>query len=171
MERLTQQIQMQIRQNYSNNGVGASTSWGTDYQCGNSVESNNDDGVNIGSNEDIEESEIIMNNNLNLQPNPNIPKSDIKNKTLNNSTLQSCFLKNSNQSKQERNLMRSNSKKDMAPVTQSMNNPKLLRNSSSFKQDSVEMFNRQNSGNLSNSKMENQKVFSNDNTKYSIDIS
>ena len=65
MERLTQQIQMQIRQNYSNNGVGASTSWGTDYQCGNSVESNNDDGVNIGSNEDIEESEIIMNNNLN----------------------------------------------------------------------------------------------------------
>ena len=101
MERLTQSIQIQIRQNYSN-GVAASTVAGTDYICGNSGESNNDDGVNIGSNEDIDESAIIMNKNLNfrnesnqiLNSTSNIPKSDIKNQTLNNSTLQSCFLKN-----------------------------------------------------------------------------
>ena len=57
---------MQIRQNYSN-GVAASTVAGTDYICGNSGEGDNDDGVNIGSNEDIDESDNIINNNLNFR--------------------------------------------------------------------------------------------------------
>jgi hypothetical protein len=39
------------------NGVAASTVAGTDYL------SNNDDGVNIGSNEDADESAVIMKQN------------------------------------------------------------------------------------------------------------
>ena len=51
-----------------NSGMAASTVAGTDYICGNSGESatdfNNDDGVNIGgSNEDVEDSALLMNMN------------------------------------------------------------------------------------------------------------
>ena len=63
MERAIQEFQAQIQN--INNGVAASTGAGTDYICGNSGESgtdfNNDDGVNIGSNDGYDDSAMMMN--------------------------------------------------------------------------------------------------------------
>lgn len=54
-----------------NNGVGASKSTvaATDYVCGGSGQSanDNDDNVNIGSNDDIEDSTMLMMNLNNLR--------------------------------------------------------------------------------------------------------
>ena len=65
MERAIQELQQQMR--HFNSGVAASTVAGTDYICGNSGESatdfNNEDGVNIGSNDDIDVSALMMNIN------------------------------------------------------------------------------------------------------------
>ena len=65
MERAIQEFQMQI-QTINTGMVGASTVAGTDYICGNSgagsgTDFNNDDGVNIGSNDGNDDSALIMN--------------------------------------------------------------------------------------------------------------
>jgi len=62
MERAMQEMQREMNQNNAQGGVAASTVAGTDYICGhsgdNATDYNNEDGVNIGANDDddIEES-------------------------------------------------------------------------------------------------------------------
>ena len=60
MERMIIEMQQQMRR--QNSGVGASTVAATDYNCNNSAEceNENDDNVNMGSTEDIEESSMMM---------------------------------------------------------------------------------------------------------------
>ena len=61
MEKMIMEMQQQMQQmTRQNSGVGASTFAETDYVCGsgNSV-NDNDDNVNIGSNEDVEDSALM----------------------------------------------------------------------------------------------------------------